>query len=105
MTTVRTPSPDDTAATLSEQLLAATRLLESVAADPQLLDELAADDRARLQQAVARIYHPDPVALEEPVGGRTQRAGTPRLQPASGEMAEQAHGTAQFGHRPRRGQG
>jgi hypothetical protein len=62
MTTVHVPTLDDTGSTLSEQLLAATRLLESVAADPQLLDNLPADDRARLHQAVARVYHPDPVA-------------------------------------------
>jgi NAD(P)-dependent dehydrogenase (short-subunit alcohol dehydrogenase family) len=62
MTNSPTMPLDDDASTLSERLLAATRLLESVAADPHLLDQLPADDRARLHQAVARVYHPDPVA-------------------------------------------
>lgn len=44
------------------QLRAAADLLESVAADRQLLDRLPADDRRRLQQAVATLYHPDPGA-------------------------------------------
>ena len=56
------PPLDDAGSALRERLLAATTLLESVAADPQLLDRLPADDRARLHQAVARVYHPDPVA-------------------------------------------
>ena len=57
MTMSPTTLPDDAGSTLSERLLAATQLLESVAADPHLLDQLPADDRARLHQAVARIYH------------------------------------------------
>ena len=47
---------------LPERLRAATALLESLAADRQLLDGLPAADRARLHQAVAQVYHPDPAA-------------------------------------------
>ncbi|MCW8808746.1 MAG: SDR family oxidoreductase [Rhodanobacter sp.] len=56
------PLSDDADAALSEQLRAATALLESVAADPQLLDRLPAQERGRLLQAVASVYDPDPAA-------------------------------------------
>ncbi|WP_238530878.1 SDR family oxidoreductase [Rhodanobacter sp. IGA1.0] len=54
--------PEDTDARLLERLREAAELLESVAADRELLDRLPADDRQRLHQAVAQVYHPDPVA-------------------------------------------
>lgn len=54
------PLPDDADANLLERLRAAATLLESVAADRQLLDRLPAEDRQRLHQAVAQVYHPDP---------------------------------------------
>ena len=62
ITPAPTPLPDDADAALLERLRAAAALLESVAADRQLLDQLPADDRQRLHQAVAQLYHPDPVA-------------------------------------------
>ena len=46
---------------LLERLRAATELLEAVATDMSLLDQLPTAERHRLQQAVARVYHPDPV--------------------------------------------
>jgi NAD(P)-dependent dehydrogenase (short-subunit alcohol dehydrogenase family) len=57
---MRSPNPADDVLLL--QLRAAADLLESVAADRQLLERLPADDRRRLQQAVATLYHPDPGA-------------------------------------------
>jgi NAD(P)-dependent dehydrogenase (short-subunit alcohol dehydrogenase family) len=58
-----TPQPtDDADLALQKRLHAALDLLESVAADRQLLDRLPAQDRERLHQAVAQVYHPDPVA-------------------------------------------
>jgi NAD(P)-dependent dehydrogenase (short-subunit alcohol dehydrogenase family) len=61
--TPATPQPtDDADLALQERLHAALDLLESVAADRQLLDRLPAQDRERLHQAVAQVYHPDPVA-------------------------------------------
>jgi len=62
ITTATTPLPDDADAALLERLRAAAELLEAVAADRQLLDQLPADDRQRLHQAVAQVYHPDPGA-------------------------------------------
>ncbi len=64
MRTPTSPSlaPDDTSLALLERLRAATDLLETIAADRQLLDLLPAADRARLHQAVAQVYHPDPAA-------------------------------------------
>ena len=46
---------------LLERARAAVALLEAVAEDSGLLDRLPRDERHRLQQAVARVYHPDPV--------------------------------------------
>ncbi|MFD0739255.1 SDR family NAD(P)-dependent oxidoreductase [Lysobacter koreensis] len=55
----------DTDPTLPERLRAALELLESIAADRTLLDAVPADDRKRLHQAVARVYHPDPGARRQ----------------------------------------
>ncbi|MFC5525933.1 SDR family NAD(P)-dependent oxidoreductase [Rhodanobacter ginsengisoli] len=62
ITTAPTSGQDDADTALLERLRAAAELLESVAADRQLLDQLPADDRQRLHQAVAQLYHPDPGA-------------------------------------------
>ena len=43
-----------------EELRAATALLERIAADRALLVPLRADERQRLLDAVAQVYHPDP---------------------------------------------
>jgi NAD(P)-dependent dehydrogenase (short-subunit alcohol dehydrogenase family) len=45
-----------------ERLRSATELLESIAADRSLLDCMPAADRERLHQAIAQVYHPDPIA-------------------------------------------
>jgi NAD(P)-dependent dehydrogenase (short-subunit alcohol dehydrogenase family) len=65
MTTAPLQPPDDADLALLERLRAAAELLESVAADRELLERLPADDRQRLHQAVARVYHPDPVARRQ----------------------------------------
>ena len=57
-----TPLPEDGDTPLLERLRAAADLLEAVAADRELLDGLPAEDRSRLHQAVAQLYHPDPGA-------------------------------------------
>jgi NAD(P)-dependent dehydrogenase (short-subunit alcohol dehydrogenase family) len=60
-TSTTLPPQDDPESALLARLRAAADLLESVAADRQLLDTLPATDRQRLHQAVAQMYHPDPV--------------------------------------------
>ncbi|MEO7066923.1 MAG: SDR family oxidoreductase [Rhodanobacter sp.] len=57
-----TSPPDDAYAALLSRLREAAALLEAVTADRQLLDRLPAEDRERLHQAVAQMYHPDPGA-------------------------------------------
>ena len=52
---------DDPAADLIKQLRAATQALRAVAEDWSLLEQLPAEDRNALHQAVAGVYHPDPV--------------------------------------------
>ena len=61
-TTGITAPVDSTDQALLERLRATTELLELIADDRLLLDRLPAEDRERLHQAVARVYHPDPVA-------------------------------------------
>jgi len=55
---------DDVDSELLERLRAAAELLELVGADHSL-QTLPAADRERLQRAVARVYHPDPIARRQ----------------------------------------
>ena len=56
----RSASPADAdRRALADRLRDATELLESIAADRAALSALSDDERSRLLQAVARIYHPD----------------------------------------------
>ena len=48
--------------TLDERVRAAIELLESIGADWRLLDRISATDRERLHQAIAHVFHPDPIA-------------------------------------------
>ena len=48
--------------TLLERVRAASELLELIGGDWPLLERLPAEDRDRLHKAVARVYHPDPLA-------------------------------------------
>ncbi|MEZ5462207.1 SDR family NAD(P)-dependent oxidoreductase [Dokdonella sp.] len=50
---------------LIERLRDATATLLAVANNWSLLDELAPEDRKLLHQAVARVYHPDPVSRRQ----------------------------------------
>ncbi|MEG3191322.1 SDR family oxidoreductase [Lysobacter sp. D1-1-M9] len=56
---------DNTNPTAPERLRVTLDLLEAIAADRTLLDTLPADDRSRLHQAVAQVYHPDPGARRQ----------------------------------------
>jgi NAD(P)-dependent dehydrogenase (short-subunit alcohol dehydrogenase family) len=60
MTADNPPGADPTS--LIDRLRVASELLESIAADKRLLDALPDADRRRLQQAVNRFHHPDPIA-------------------------------------------
>lgn len=46
---------------VAERLREATELLEAIASDRRVLDDLPAEERQRLHQAIAAVYHPDPV--------------------------------------------
>ena len=61
LTTGITPSAENADLALLERLRATTSMLESIAADRTLMDRLPEEDRERLHQAVARVYHPDPI--------------------------------------------
>jgi NAD(P)-dependent dehydrogenase (short-subunit alcohol dehydrogenase family) len=47
---------------LDERVRAATELLEAIAADRRLLDRLPVEERQRLHLAIAKAFHPDPIA-------------------------------------------
>ncbi len=88
-TTGITPPADNPNFALLERLRAATELLVSIAEDRHLLDRLPVEDRERLHQAVARVYHPDPVAR------RRKMKAAERERRAAGTRREEAvlHGT------------
>ena len=45
---------------INERLQQAMDLLEAIAADRSLLDTVSKDERGRLHQVIARVYHPEP---------------------------------------------
>ena len=55
------PVPPTTDHPFVYEVRACIAVLESVAADRSVLDRLPPDDRQRLHQAVANVYHPDPL--------------------------------------------
>ena len=59
-----TPTSDN-ASNLNDRLRAATAALLEVAEDWSLLEQLPDADRRLLHQAVARVYHPDPVSRRQ----------------------------------------
>ncbi|MGB0133173.1 SDR family NAD(P)-dependent oxidoreductase [Dokdonella sp.] len=61
------PKPADAGdrSELIERLRDATATLLAVAENWSLLDELAPEDRKLLHQAVARVYHPDPISRRQ----------------------------------------
>ena len=60
------PAPERAAtADLVERLRATTETLQAVARDWSLLDGLPAEERNALHQAVASVYHPDPVSRRQ----------------------------------------
>jgi NAD(P)-dependent dehydrogenase (short-subunit alcohol dehydrogenase family) len=70
------PTPDR----LQERLRELTALLEQIAADWSLLDELAPADRARFQQAVAGIFHPDRTARRRRIRDTERERRAARLK-------------------------
>jgi len=73
---------DPTDPTLPDRLRAALELLESIAADHALLDALPADQRKRLHQAVAAVYHPDPHARRQRLKTRERERNAENIRRA-----------------------
>ena len=80
MTTATLQPPDNADLALLERLRAAADLLEAVAADRALLERLPADDRQRLHQAVARVYHPDPIARRQQLKAAERARNTAQIR-------------------------
>ena len=68
--------------TLPDRLRAALELLESIAADRTLLDAVPADERKRLHQAVAQVYHPDPGARRQKLKERERERNAENIRRA-----------------------
>ena len=71
---------------LQARIRAATALLEAVADDGSLLDGLSADERQRLQQAVARVYHPDPVLRRQRLKAAERERNAAQLRQDDGVL-------------------
>jgi len=70
---------------LTARLREATEVIELVAGDWALLERLTPEDRARFHAAIARAYHPDPVARRKLVKARERHrkaAGVRRQEAA-----------------------
>ena len=73
------PSRDDNPA-LPERVQATLALLEAIAADHSVLDALPEEDRKRLHQAVARVYHPDPHARRQRLKARERERNAEKIR-------------------------
>ncbi|WDS34719.1 SDR family oxidoreductase [Pseudoxanthomonas sp.] len=62
MNTTAPPLAADDNQPLTERLRVALDLLEAIEADRSVLDALPEEDRVRLHQVVAKVYHPEPKA-------------------------------------------
>jgi len=80
--------PNSADGALLEKLRAATDLLESLDADRTLLDRLPSEDRARLHQVIAQIYHPDPVARRRKLKESERERAAARLERDGGILHE-----------------
>jgi NAD(P)-dependent dehydrogenase (short-subunit alcohol dehydrogenase family) len=69
-------------ASLPERLRIALELLESIVADRTLLDQLPADERRRLHQAVAHVYHPDPQVRRQTLKSRERERNAENIRRA-----------------------
>ncbi len=83
---------------LAERVRAASAVLEEVAADRALLENLSDDERTRLHQAVAAVYHPDPVLRRQKLKA-AERARV-AAQVAREEALLQATGIRELRRRP-----
>jgi len=61
------PLPDAANDAIADEFQITIDLLESIAADRTLLDRLSPEERERLHQAVAKVYHPDPILRRQKI--------------------------------------
>ena len=83
---------------IADEVQTTIQLLEAIASDRTLLDRLSPEDRARLHQAVAKVYDPDPVLRRQ----RTKAALRERsaIQTAREEALLHATGIRELRRRP-----
>ena len=83
---------------LADDVRASIALLEGIAADRTLLDRLPVEQRQRLHQAVAQVYHPDPVLRRQKLkAAERERSAT---QVAREEALLHATGIRKLRRRP-----
>jgi len=83
---------------LTDEVQSTIQLLEAIASDRTLLDRLSADDRARLHQAVAQVYHPDPVLRRQRIKAKLRERSA--VQTAREEALLHATGIRELRRRP-----
>ncbi len=75
-----TTAEEEVHGTLLARLQTATDFLEAIAADRTLLDALPEAERERLHRAIARAYHPDPVARRNRLKAAERERAAARLR-------------------------
>jgi len=88
----------DTTGSLADDAGVSIALLEAVAADRSLLERLPLEVRERLHQAVARVYHPDPVLRRQRVKAAERERNAAQI--AREEALLHATGIRQLRRRP-----
>jgi NAD(P)-dependent dehydrogenase (short-subunit alcohol dehydrogenase family) len=74
------PSADGETDSLTARARATSELLEAIAADHGLFDRLSHEDRQRLRNAVAKVYHPDPVLRRRKVKAALRARQAARIE-------------------------
>ena len=83
---------------IADEVQTTIQLLEAIAADRALLDRLSPEDRARLHQAVAQVYDPDPALRRRKIKAALRERSA--IQTAREEALLHATGIRELRRRP-----
>jgi NAD(P)-dependent dehydrogenase (short-subunit alcohol dehydrogenase family) len=83
---------------IAEEVQTTIQLLEAIASDRTLLDRLSPEDRARLHQAVAQVYDPDPALRRRRIKAALRERSA--IQTAREEALLHATGIRELRRRP-----
>ena len=94
MTSVQNAANDS----IADEVQTTIQLLEAIASDRTLLDRLSPEDRARLHQAVAQVYDPDPALRRRKIKAALRERSA--IQTAREEALLHATGIRELRRRP-----